>query len=191
MRFCDLDLHRIGTEIRCVGAIYADGLDQFYLCYFPWETPTEEEEMLSMTLTEWTQFLQQTDRLEVMAKVVDEDGKVMKAMVRKSQRQISQAVSWAVYKRDGYRCRYCNKDGIPLTVDHLVLWEEGGPSIEANLVAACRKCNKVRGNKPYNEWLLHPHYRRVSRFLSHDQRTANAALATTLDSIPRQYVRKR
>lgn len=73
----------------------------------------------------------------------------------------------------------------PLTVDHLVLWEEGGPSIPTNLVAADRRCNKTRGNMRYEDWLNSSYYRKVSKRLTTQQRDANRALLDTLDAIPR------
>lgn len=210
MKLDDLDLLAVGHSIQLAGALYADG-EQVFLVPLPGELTEEQQACLSeasdhmrrkfnspsddtvlpildMDLADWTRFIRQTDLLEteIMAHA-DENGnrKLAKAIIRKSQRQISQGVSWAVYKRDGYRCRYCGAEGIPMTVDHLVLWEEGGPSIEANLVAACRKCNKVRGDTPYEEWLKHPYYRKVSKPLTFAQIEANHALLATLDAIPR------
>lgn len=63
-------------------------------------------------------------------------------------------------------------------------WESLGPSIPANLVSACKKCNSTRGDLPYADWLNHPHYQRVSKNLTPQQREANRALVTTLDKIP-------
>ncbi len=88
-----------------------------------------------------------------------------------------------MFKRDGYACRYCGRDDVPLTVDHLVCWESGGPSTEANLVSACRKCNKIRGNTPYADWLSHEYYVRSARGLSKAVQEANAAVSGTLGSI--------
>jgi 5-methylcytosine-specific restriction endonuclease McrA len=72
-----------------------------------------------------------------------------------------------------------------MTVDHLVLWEEGGPSTEANLLSACRKCNKTRGNTQYSAWLKSPFYGKVSRALDEATRRSNEALLATLDTIPK------
>lgn len=94
-------------------------------------------------------------------------------------------VSWKVFKRDGYACRYCGNDDVPLTIDHLVLWEEGGPSTVENLVSACKKCNRTRGNTPYADWLKHRYYLKVSKGLTADVRQQNDDLVATLDAIPR------
>jgi 5-methylcytosine-specific restriction endonuclease McrA len=113
------------------------------------------------------------------------DGTLAKAIMRKSQRQIDNQVQWRVFRRDKYACRYCGNDACPLTVDHLVTWEDGGPSIEANLLTSCRKCNMIRDTTPYDQWLQHPRYRELSRRLSPAVQADNRALAATLADIPR------
>jgi len=203
-KFSDLNLLSVGNTIQIVGAIWA-GEGKMFLCMFPGEhgdiedvegndvtafvTTDDNEtvyaEALNMTLEEWQVFIHQTDVLDMEGLVQTPEGKVVKAIIRKSERQIAQGVSWAVYKRDGYKCAYCSRDDVPLTVDHLVLFEEGGPSTEANLLSSCRKCNKTRGNAQYADWLKHPYYRKVSQGLTPERRAANEALVATLDAIPR------
>lgn len=85
-----------------------------------------------------------------------------KAVLRKSQRQIDQKIAWKVFKRDGYRCVYCSDDDTALTVDHLVLWEDGGDTVKENLVSACKKCNHTRGSKTVPEFLASDYYAKVS-----------------------------
>jgi 5-methylcytosine-specific restriction endonuclease McrA len=187
MRLDEVDLLKFGHTIQMAGAVYM-GEGRVIMALFPDEVGTTgglPVEHLDMNLEDWTRFLQQTDLLETEILTKSSDGKLAKAIVRKSQRQISQGVSWTVYKRDGYRCRYCAADDVPLTVDHLVLWEEAGPSTVPNLVSACRRCNKARGNTQYTAWLEHPHYTRVSRNLDAATLQANQALVRTLDAIPR------
>jgi len=112
-----------------------------------------------------------------------------KAVVRKCQRNIDQVVSWNVFGRDNFACRYCgrshddNGNRVPLTVDHLVLWENGGPSTESNLASSCKKCNKTRGNTEYADWLNHHYYKRVAENLTQAQRQANIDLLSTLANI--------
>lgn len=185
-KFKDLDLLQIGNTIQLVGAIWA-GPDKTLLCLFPGEDELPiPVDQLEMDSAEWEQFLRQTDIMETEVLAEAEDGKVVKAILRKSSRQIAQNISWEVYLRDEFKCRYCGRGpGIPLTVDHLVLWEEGGPSTKDNLVAADKRCNKTRGNLPYGEWLEHPYYKRVSANLTEEQREANRKLLATLDKIPR------
>ena len=94
-------------------------------------------------------------------------------------------VSWRVYRRDKYACRYCGVNNVPLTVNHIICWEVRGPWIEQNLLTACRKCNKTRGNTSYADWLRHPHYLKVAQHLNPEIRAANEAILGRLDAIPR------
>lgn len=187
MQLKDLDIHSIGNTIGMIGAVYT-GEGKTFVTLFPGEELEHPVEPLPMTAEEWQRFLLQTDTLDIKALSKAEDGTIVKAIVRKGQRLIDNVVSWRVFKRDGYRCRYCGNDNIPLTVDHLVLWEEFGPSIEANLVSSCKKDNRTRGNTPYAEWLRSQHYLRVSKKLTPEVRAANEALIATLDAIPRLAV---
>lgn len=208
MKLADLDLLAIGNEIGLSGAVFS-GQGKLILCMFPEErgsvmAPDGTDRMvyflprasgedgdlldvhvLDMDDEDWKKFLRQTDVLEAEVLRMASDGTLAKVVLRKSARMIEARVSWHVFKRDGYRCRYCGRDDVPLTVDHLVLWEEGGPSVPENLVSACRKCNKTRGRTPYAEWLESRSYRTVSKGLTAEVREANAALSGTLDAIPR------
>lgn len=208
MKLNELDLHAVGNTIQLVGAVYADD-STMLLCLFPedsgsffdsnegviiehvWFEPSSDPDggtkvqVLDMDHEDWKTFLRQTDLLETEVLAQASDGTLAKVVLRKSQRQIDQNVSWRVFRRDDYTCRYCGRNDVPLTVDHLVLWEDGGPTIEDNLVAACRKCNKTRGRLPYTDWLDHGYYKRVSAGLDEQVRRANVELASTLDGIPR------
>ena len=184
MALTDIPLKDVGLSIQMVGAIYADK-DREYHVRLPGEVGGAPSKGVLLTTEEWTAFLQQTDLVPVEVLVRDPDTKAVgKAIVRKSERVISQNVSWAVYRRDGFRCRYCGVEDQPLTVDHLVTWESGGPSTPENLVASCKKCNGARGDMAYADWLLTPFYRRVSQNLGYTERFANDALVPTLASIP-------
>lgn len=200
----DLKLLSVGHSIQMAGAVYV-GEGKAYLVFFPDEqlemlngkdtflqAPGNKDldsmlrlEVLSMNQEEWQVFLRQTDLLETEVLARAADGTIEKAIIRKSQRQIEQGVSWRVFKRDGYACRYCANDDTPLTVDHLVTWESGGPSTVENLVAACRKCNKTRGDLSYPAWLKHAYYQKVSVNLPEAVQLANVRLIDTLDQIPR------
>jgi len=185
-KFTDLPLLEVVHTIQIAGALWA-GNGKSYLCLFPDERNDQPVEVLEMTPEEWQTFLRQTDLLETEVLTKAADGTLAKAVIRESTSQIDQGVSWRVFKRDGYRCRYCGADDVPLTVDHLVRWEEGGPSTEANLLSADRTCNRRRGNLSYAQWLDHPYYKKVSKTLTEKQREANRKLAETLDRIPRVY----
>jgi hypothetical protein len=192
MKLNDLPLLDIGNNIQLTGAIYS-GNGQHYACIFPDEHGLNIHSIrgLEMDHADWEKFLLQTDHLETEMKLLDPaTGKIVKAIVRKSQRQVDQNISWKVFRRDDYACRYCGRNDVPLTVDHLVLWEEGGPTTEANLVSACKKCNRTRGNTPYEEWLKSDYYSKVCKCPI--DRAMNEKLLPTLASIPRMtYKRSR
>lgn len=189
MKLDELNLLDVGVSIGLSGAVFSD-TEKMYLCMFPDQDADLKQVVLDMPLDDWKTFLRQTDLVEVEVLTKTEDGKLAKAIMRKTQRLIEQRVSWKVYKRDNYTCRYCGQDAIPLTVDHLVLWEVGGPSIEENLVASCRKCNKTRGNLKYSDWLVDPYYLKVSKNLAPGVREANEKLLGTLEDIPLKIHRR-
>jgi hypothetical protein len=170
----ELLLRELGNTLQLSGVIYAGQRQGVLVCMFP-EEPIEGRELtiLDLTQEDWEKVLRQTDLMETEVITKSPDGTLAKAMVRKSTRHIEQGVSWKVYRRDQYRCRYCGRADVPLTVDHLVCWEDGGPSIEENLVACCRKCNKMRGQMKYADWLHAPYYVKVSRDLQPNFRRAN------------------
>lgn len=199
----DIDLYKVGDSIQMVGTIFADDA-HMYLCLFPGDRGNPEDaegndvvafhphsggvlwmESLDMDRADWDTFLRQTDLMETEVITKASDGTLAKVILRKTQRQIDSDIQWRVFKRDGYSCRYCGNNNAPLTVDHLVCWESGGPSTEANMVASCKKCNKTRSNLSYEEWLQHPHYLRVSQNISPEARAQNQALVPTLAGIPR------
>ena len=186
-------IKQFGHTIQVTGVIYGDA-ENIYLCFVP-DEPFEDRNMIwfeELSIEDWKAILRQTDLMETEILAKDTDGKIIKAIVRKSTRQIEQGVSWAVYRRDKYKCRYCGKDDVPLTVDHLILWEEMGPTIPENLVACCRKCNKARGNMQFEDWLASDYCRKVGENLTDDEKWANVHLVSQLHRIPRRvHERKR
>ncbi len=88
-----------------------------------------------MDIPDWQKFLKQSDVLET--EILKDDGSgVKKAIVRKSQRLIESHIQWQTFKSDNYHCRYCFRDGVNLTIDHVWTWESGGPTIPINLLTA-------------------------------------------------------
>jgi 5-methylcytosine-specific restriction endonuclease McrA len=66
------------------------------------------------------------------------------------QRRIHPLLRFAVLDRDGFTCRYC---GSPASdVDHVTPWSRGGETLPYNLVAACRPCNRAKGERTPQEW---------------------------------------
>lgn len=186
LHFDEFPLKEVGHTVLIAGVVF-DGPQHQYLVPFPecggWDRADLAE--VDLSVAEWNQLLRQSDTVETEVLQQAADGTITKAMVRKCERVIAGQVSWNVFRRDEFKCRYCGAADRPLTVDHLVLWEEGGPSIEANLVAACKKCNKARGRMQYPDWLRSDYYRRVSQGLEGWVTGANLTAAATLDKISR------
>lgn len=180
-----LNVMDMGHTIQVSGVIYADS-EVVYLCMMPDEPIGDRVvRVLDLDLEAWKKIIRQTDLLETEVLAKASDGKLAKVIIRKSTRQVEQGVSWAVFRRDGFKCRYCAADDVPLTVDHLITWEDGGPSIEANLLTSCRKCNKTRGTMPYEQWIQSPYYMEKTALLRGLQLTQdNLALVPTLADIP-------
>ena len=175
----DLDFYAIGNEIDIWGVVYG-GKDALYIMPLPTEDPEDLDRLtckrLVMNEEEMARFFKQTDVLDVQGP--------QKIILRKSQRMVDQKIAWNVYKRDGYRCRYCGEEK-PLTVDHVDLWEDGGSSTEANLISACRRCNKLRGSTPYAEWIDSDDYYHVSLYkpVPLEVRILNKAVALTIEDL--------
>ena len=190
MKVEDVGLLNFGNTIQLVGGIW-QGENRTFYAFFPGEDEGDYDAAL-LEVEDWEAFMRQLDLLEVELLAKAKDGKIVKAVLRKSARQVDTRVSWKVYARDGYACRYCGREGgdVPLTVDHVVTWEEGGPSIEDNLVTACKKCNRIRGNLGYEEWINSEEYQeRKAINLSQDAHAQNVALIPTLKTIPRRVHR--
>ncbi len=128
----DIDILDVGNVISLCGALWS-GRGQLFLVPFPntdLDDMQQPQVLLAMTPEELERFLHQSDVLDVRGPG--------HAILRKSQRIIDSAMQWKVFHRDGYACRYCGERG-PLTVDHLVTWEEGGPTIPINLLSADKR----------------------------------------------------
>jgi hypothetical protein len=179
----DINLLDIGNNIQIAGTIWS-GNDTHFVTLFP----DKKEDFLDLkvmplSLDEWLQILKQTDILETEIFAKDPTGRLVKTIFRKTQRQIDSYVQWAVFQRDQYSCRYCGRTGIPLTVDHVDLWENGGASIVINLLSACKSCNKDRGNMEYDAWISSNTYKNKSKNLSETSKQANLAVITLLPEL--------
>ncbi len=56
-----------------------------------------------------------------------------------------------VLARDRYTCQYCGQQTRDLTLDHVIPKTRKGETIWTNVVAACRKCNGVKGGRAMKE----------------------------------------
>jgi 5-methylcytosine-specific restriction endonuclease McrA len=52
-----------------------------------------------------------------------------------------------ILRRDLYKCQYCNRSDVPLTIDHVAPKSKGGDDTWENLVAACIHCNNKKGDR--------------------------------------------
>lgn len=64
---------------------------------------------------------------------------------------------WRVYRRDGFRCVYCQKRVKPdqLTLDHVIPKARGGSNKIRNLVTACADCNSAKGSMDPKAWVAY------------------------------------
>lgn len=147
------DLLRYGNELEMSGIVMASGTERHTILFPDAESDMPNRTVIKLSHEGWKELLYQLDTLGVEG--------LNKIILRKSQRQIEQDVSWRVFRRDNYTCRYCADNNTPLTVDHLVRWELMGASIEDNLLSACKKCNKTRGNMEVPQWLNNEYYKKV------------------------------
>lgn len=183
-KIAGVDLLDFGNEVTIAGALY-HGRGEAYILLFPdadcvsileaadrarWEV---------LSPIEWNALIRQSDELNVRG--------LGRIILKKGVRIIDQSIAWAVYRRDVFECRYCRAADRPLTVDHVDLWEDGGATIEANLVAACRPCNRARGRTPYEEWIVSEAYIERSKELA-DHGFANRALVERLPELRKMRV---
>jgi hypothetical protein len=189
----DLDLLKVGGEIQLVGGLW-QGEGKTYLSLIKGEEVEDTElVVLKMDVPDWERFLRQTDLLE--AEILQNDGTgIKKAIVRKTQRQVDGLLQWNRWKADNFHCRYCDRNDIQLTVDHIILWEEMGETCMDNLLSACKKCNQTRGNMQYEDWLKSEEYKKVSVNLPDEIRKANEDLVVQLPhlrTLKVQHIRSR
>lgn len=50
-----------------------------------------------------------------------------------------------IFRRDNYTCQYCGRQMSNLTVDHVIPRRLGGETTWDNVVAACPRCNHLKG----------------------------------------------
>ena len=56
-----------------------------------------------------------------------------------------------VLRRDGYKCAYCGRSDLQLTIDHVIPKSKGGEDVWENMVAACLPCNNKKGDRTLSE----------------------------------------
>lgn len=181
IRLDDINLLDVGNNIGITGSIWTDNNGVSYIALFPEFTLDDlgELQTLEMSLDDWAKFIRQADLVETEI-LKNDNGNLKKVIVRKTARLIDTRMQWRVFQRDNYTCRYTGETGIPLSVDHIDLWEDGGATIDANLLSVSKKANKLRGNIPYEEWINSDIYKKISQNLPEEIKQANLAVVNQL-----------
>lgn len=52
-----------------------------------------------------------------------------------------------ILRRDSYKCGYCGRSDLPLTIDHITPRARGGSDTWENLICACTVCNNRKGDR--------------------------------------------
>jgi len=63
------------------------------------------------------------------------------------------------------KCAYCDAEGLPLEVEHIIPRSRGGSNRVSNLTLACKRCNQVKGSQDVAVFLAHDRLR-LKRILS-------------------------
>jgi hypothetical protein len=67
---------------------------------------------------------------------------------------LSPVLRMYIGNRDGWTCGYCGKKDGPFDIDHIVPISRGGALTDTdNLICACAKCNRSKGDKLVAEWV--------------------------------------
>lgn len=74
------------------------------------------------------------------------DEEIWKAICRVERGKVSNKLRFAIYARDGYRCRKCGRKTDDLEIDHIIPIAKGGKTVYDNLQTLCRRCNKRKGS---------------------------------------------
>ena len=93
---------------------------------------------------------------DIMAMVEERWETFVRERVRR-RAEMAVGLRFEVFKRDGFRCRYCGRsamDGVLLHADHVVPESKGGPTTLENLVTACIDCNLGKSNKDIDPSLV-------------------------------------
>lgn len=143
-------LDEFGDTIGIKGLVFERTREDYDMIFLLPRRKDRRHMTYKPTESEWKEILKNAD--VGLRRVTDLSGRVTKGYIKKSLRQIDEHTRWAVYKRDKYRCVYCGRSGIPMTVDHYIPQEKGGETTMENLRTSCRECNRLKGNMMPKEW---------------------------------------
>lgn len=170
-------LEKYGNELTIIGIVVGNGTEKEVIV-FPDDGPLGIAPVLEPDRDTMVKIFNQLDTLEITG--------IERAILRKSQRNIEEGMKWEVLRRDDFKCRYCGIDHVPMTVDHIVLWEDLGLTDPDNLICACRKCNKTRGNMQYPDWLQSEYYLNRSANLAMSEKQANIDAWPIANALPKR-----
>jgi hypothetical protein len=180
-QFNEVPIYEWGNKYVLSGMLFTNDLEESFIVMLPQKLQelSSNLKVIASSIKEWKQLLNQTDLLEVEGKLDDNQ----KIILRKCTRKVDGKISWKVFKRDKFKCRYCGISHVPLTADHIVTWETGGPTIEENLLTSCSKCNRTRGNMSYREWLASLYYVERQEYLDAKTIQLNLDILQYVDKI--------
>lgn len=75
------------------------------------------------------------------------DEEIWKSICRVERGKVSNKLRFAIYDRDGHRCRKCGRRTDDLEIDHIIPISKGGKTTYDNLQTLCKYCNKMKGSK--------------------------------------------
>lgn len=146
-----IEVEDLGDTWQLEGIVLGDGKKQLAMLLPDAPAPTLINHYWQPTISDFEAWLKQSD--DPVAKLYhDADSMIVKAVVRKSTRQVDQLVAWKCYKRDNYACVYCGTTGVPLTYDHYLAQAFSGQTTMENGRTSCRPCNKKKGHMTIDAW---------------------------------------
>lgn len=76
------------------------------------------------------------------------DDEIWQSICRVERGRVSNKMRFAIYERDGYRCKKCHRSGqfTDLEIDHIFPISKGGKSEFDNLQTLCSSCNASKSN---------------------------------------------
>ena len=86
------------------------------------------------------------------------DEEIWKSICRVERGKVSNKMRFAIYARDGYRCRKCGRATNDLEIDHIIPIAKGGKTTYENLQTLCHYCNQKKGSniefggRTYKRW---------------------------------------
>ena len=77
------------------------------------------------------------------------DREIWESLTRVERGRLSNKLRFAIYQRDGNRCKCCGRRGTrtDLEIDHIVPIAKGGKTEWNNLQTLCPRCNKEKGTR--------------------------------------------